>query len=120
MRQKYIVPITYVNMYFSQLGLITEMGQDEMTRYLPEEGVLGYFLILLLLRPLIALLPLMFPLFLLEFLGALVFLDSPRGNIVCMSSMAISESMASLNKQYQTLRQEKQFQGVCQVRQPGE
>ena len=48
-----------------------------MAWYLPEKGVLGYFLILLLLLPLIALLPLMFPLFLLEFLGALVFLDSP-------------------------------------------
>ena len=81
---------------FQSLESITEMGQNEMTWHLPEEGVLGYFLILLLLLPLIALLPLMFPLFLLEFLGALVFLDSPRGNIVCMSSVAISESMASL------------------------
>ena len=53
MLQKYIVPITYVNLYFSQLGLITEIGQNEMTWYLPEKG---YFLILLLL--------LMFPLFL--------------------------------------------------------
>ena len=105
---------------FQSLESITEMGQNEMTWHLPEEGVLGYFLILLLLLPLLALLPLMFPLFLLEFLGALVFLDSPRGNTVCMSSVAISESMASLNKQYQTLRQEKQFQGVWQVRQPGE
>ena len=67
-----------------------------MARHLPEEGVLGYFLILLLLLPLLALLPLMFPLFLLEFLGALVFLDSPRGNTVCMSSVEISESMTSL------------------------
>ena len=117
MLQKYIVPINSVNLYFSQLGLITEIGQNEMTWYLPEKG---YFLILLLLLPLLALLPLMFPLFLLEFLGALVFLDSPRGNIVCMSSVAISESMASLTKQYQRLRQEKQFHGVCQVRQPGE
>ena len=89
-----------------------------MTRYLPEEGVLGYVLILLLLLPLLVLL--MFPLFLLEFLGALVFLDSPRGNTVCMSSVAVSESMASLTKQYQRLRQEKQFHGVWQVRQPGE
>ena len=95
MLQKYIVPINSVNLYFSQLGLITEIGQNEMTWYLPEEGVLGYFLILLLLLPLIALLPLMFPLFLLEFLGALVFLDSPRGNTVCMLNVAISESMAS-------------------------
>ena len=79
MLQKYIVPITYVNMYFSQLGLITEIGQNEMTWYLPEQG---YFLILLLLLPLIALLPLIFPLFLLKFLGALVFLDSPGGNTV--------------------------------------
>ena len=69
------------------------MGQNEMAWYLPEKG---YFLILLLLLPLIALLPLMFPLFLLEFLGALVFLDSPRGNTVCMSSVGISESMTSL------------------------
>ena len=102
---------------FHSLESITEIGQNEMTWYLLEKG---YFLILLLLLPLLALLPLMFPLFLLEFLGALVFLDSPRGNTVCMSSVAISESMASLTKQYQRLRQEKQFHGVCQVRQPGE
>ena len=78
---------------FHSLESITEMGQNEMIWYLPEKGVLGYFLIPLLLLPLLALLPLMFPLFLLKFLGALVFLDSPRGNIVCMSSVAISESM---------------------------
>ena len=93
MLQKYIVPINSVNLYFSQLGLITEIGQNEMTWYLPEQG---YFLILLLLLPLLTSLPLMFPLFLLEFLGALVFLDSPRGNTVCMLSVAMSESMASL------------------------